>query len=80
MGTLAKKKNCQFFSNENVLLIKQLSVPTHSTKLLIFLLVKMLNNIFTHYASRPFDFDQMGMRWIRNNSAGKNNSNRENIW
>ena len=51
------------------MLIEQLSIAT----------TQYACNIFVHFISKPSDPDKMGMRLIRNNSAGKKSSNIRNI-
>ena len=46
---LSKKEKLQYFSNQKFLLIKQLSIPTHSTKLMILLLLNMLQQYSIHF-------------------------------
>ena len=54
------------------LLTKQVSFPTHSTKLLILLLLKILYNICIHFMSKSFYTNKNGMIPIRNNAVCKN--------
>ena len=54
-----------------VLLIKQLSIPTYSTKVKIFLPLKMLLQDFWKYFMRTISLDQMKMEWISHNLVGK---------
>ena len=56
-----------------VLLIKQLSIPTYSTKVKIFLPLKMLLQDFWKYFMRTISLDQMKMEWISHNLVGKQN-------
>ena len=48
-GNTLAKKAAIFFSNEKFLLIEQLSISTHSTKLLILLLLNMLLEYFINF-------------------------------
>ena len=57
--------------NYKVLLIKQLSIPTYSTKVKIFLPLKMLLQDFWKYFMRTISLDQMKMKWISHNLVGK---------
>ena len=57
--------------NCKVLLIKQLSIPTYSTKVKIFLPLKMLLQDFWKYFMRTISLDQMKMEWISHNLVGK---------
>ena len=57
--------------NYKVLLIKQLSIPTYSTKVKIFLPLKMLLQDFWKYFMRTISLDQMKMEWISQNLVGK---------
>ena len=57
--------------NYKVLLIKQLSIPTYSTKVKIFLPLKMLLQDFWKYFMRTISLDQMKMEWISHNLVGK---------
>ena len=57
--------------NYKVLLIKQLSIPTYSTKVKIFLPLKMLLQNFWKYFMRTISLDQMKMEWISHNLVGK---------
>ena len=54
-----------------VLLIKQLSIPTYSTKVKTFLPLKMLLQDFWKYFMRTISLDQMKMEWISHNLVGK---------
>ena len=65
-----KNKSCNFVSNYRVLLIKQLSISTHSIKLMILLLLNMLLEYAIHFLW-THSLEQMRMGLIKHNSVGK---------